>query len=193
MNRILVMLLLTALSAYARPFYFGVKGGVPLANSLKVADKATYFSGKSPAVFGPAIELRLPLGLGAEAGLFYRRLEYGTATSRTAGQVWEIPMLIKYSAPGVLVHPFIEAGLSARRLARFQQRTDGTSTSDPPELEGRGSAGPTVGGGVELRLPFAKLSAEIRYTRWGSSSFKSALGGLATQLNQADFLLGIMF
>jgi hypothetical protein len=46
---------------------------------------------------------------------------------------------------------------------------------------------------LEVGVPLVRFSAEIRYTRWGSSSFKAALGGLATQLNQADLLLGIMF
>jgi hypothetical protein len=53
--------------------------------------------------------------------------------------------------------------------------------------------GPTLGGGLEVGVPLVRFSAEIRYTRWGGSGFKSALGGLATQLNQADLLLGIMF
>ena len=83
-------------------------------------------------------------------------------------------------APGVLVRPYVAAGYSFRRLT-------GLEVSSPFKT------GPTLGGGLEVGVPLVRFSAEIRYTRWGSSSFKAALGGLATQLNQADLLLGIMF
>ena len=180
MNKILLVCLLAGPVASAQNFSFGVKGGVPLTNSLKVLDRATYTSSKSPAVFGPAVELRLPLGLGVEADLLYRRLEFTTGSNiRTTGQAWEVPLLAKYRAPGVLLRPYVEAGYSFRRLAGL-------------ELNGPFKTGPTLGGGMELAVSRIRFSAEIRYTRWGSSSFKAALGGLATQLNQADLLLGIM-
>ena len=181
MNRILLVCLLAATVASAQNFSFGVKGGVPLANSLKVTDRATYTSNKSPVVLGPAFELRLPLGLGAEADLLYRRLQYTTGSSTTTtGHAWEVPLLAKYRAPGMLVRPYVAAGYSFRRLT-------GLEVSSPFKT------GPTLGGGLEFGVPRVHFSAEIRYTRWGSSSFKAALGGLATQLNQADLLLGIMF
>lgn len=199
-TRFLLLFILTVPASFAQFFSLGVKGGVPFADTLKIADRATYTSDKSPAVFGPAVEIRLPLGLGGETGLYYRRLEYSTGTTRTAGQVWETPFLVKYRAPGDHLRPFLTAGLSARWMARFKQRTPPSGSSpgsviaqDPPELKGRASAGPTVGGGLELRLPLIRVSAELRYTRWGSSSLLSAAGGLATQLNQADLLLGLMF
>jgi opacity protein-like surface antigen len=181
MNRILLVCLLAAPAAFAQNFSFGVKGGVPLANSLKVLDTATYTSNKAPFVLGPAVELHLPLGLGAEADLLYRRLQYASgANNTTTGQAWEVPLLVKYRVPGALLRPYVAAGYSFRRLGLTN-------------LSGAFTTGPTLGGGLELRVPLVRFSAEIRYTRWGSSSFKAALGGLATQLNQADLLLGIMF
>jgi opacity protein-like surface antigen len=184
----LLVCLLAAPVAFAQNLSFGVKGGVPLANSLKVTDPATYTSNKSAFVLGPAFELRLPLGLGAEADLLYRRLQYtsaaisrtGIAQSSSTGQAWEVPLLAKYRVPGVLLRPYVAAGYSFRRVAQLP-------------LNGPFTMGPTLGGGLELRVPLVRFSAELRYTRWGSSSFKAALGGLATQLNQADLLLGIMF
>lgn len=173
---------------------------MPLADSVKILDKATYTSDKAPAVFGPAAEVRLPLGLGGETGLYYRRLEYSDGATRTAAQAWEVPLLAKYRAPGDHLRPFLTAGLSARWLARFKQRTIPVGTApgtviaqDPPELRKRWSMGPSVGAGLELGVLGIRVSAELRYTRWGSASLKSALGGLATQLNQADLLLGLMF
>jgi opacity protein-like surface antigen len=103
------------------------------------------------------------------------------------------PVAGAISRSGVLFKPTLAAGLSYRRLARFSLHTAGGSGGEPAELTGRNAAGATVGGGVEVGGKLVRLSAEIRYTRWGSSSIRSAVSGLATQLNQADFLLGIMF
>ena len=181
MNKILLVCLLAAPVASAQTFAFGAKGGVPFTDSLKVLDRATYTSRKSPMIFGPAAELRLPMGLGFEADLLYRRLQFTTGSgTTTTGHAWEVPLLAKYRAPGVLMRPFLAAGYSFRRLS-------GLELSNPMKT------GPTLGGGLEVGVPLVRFSAEIRYTRWGSSSFKAALGGLATQLNQADLLLGIMF
>jgi opacity protein-like surface antigen len=204
--RLCLILLFGSTAVLPQGLSFGVKGGVPATDALKVTDRARYFSSKAPYVIGPAAELHLFGGLSAEADLFYRRLEYtaspqgaAAATSRTTGQVWEIPLLARYRAPGAVIRPLISAGFSYRRLARLQQRTvTGAPASvqfsdQPPEVAKRSTAGATLGAGLELSAPLVRLSAEVRYTRWGSSSFRSALGGLVSQLNQADFLLGIMF
>jgi opacity protein-like surface antigen len=177
---------LAASAAYPQSVSFGLKGGVPLANALKVTDPATYTSDRSPFVIGPAVELGLPLGLAVEADLLYRRLHWASSTSATTGQTWEFPILAKYRFPGPLLRPFIDAGISFRRFAAF-------STDQPPEVKGRAATGATIGAGLELHLPVVRLSSEIRYTRWGTTSIRATLGGLTTQLNQADLLLGITF
>ena len=204
--RLCLILLLAAASAFPQRFSFGLKGGVPLTDALKVTDRSRYFSDKAPWVLGPAVQLRLAGGLSAEADLFYRRLHYTQTTqdtnltvARTTGQAWEIPLLARFQSPGLLFKPFVGAGFSFRRVANLDQRTLTTGSSgaqssgEPAELTGRSTAGATLAGGVEVGGRLVRVSAEIRYTRWGSSSFRSALTGLATQLNQADFLLGIMF
>jgi opacity protein-like surface antigen len=193
MRLLFAFTLLAASAAYPQSVSFGLKGGVPLSNALKVADTSTYTSDRSPFVIGPVVELGLPLGLGVEADLLYRRLHYDSSTSGTTGQVWELPILAKYRFPGVLLRPCIEAGLSFRRFARLDQSTQTSSTNQPPEVKGRAAIGATVGAGLELKVLVVRLSSEIRYTRWGSTSIRATLGGLTTQLNQADFLLGITF
>ncbi len=193
MRLLFAFTLLAASAAYPQSVSFGLKGGVPLSNALKVANTSTYTSDRSPFVIGPVVELGLPLGIGVEADLLYRRLHYDSSTSRTTGQVWEVPILAKYRFPGALLRPFIGAGLSFRRFARIDQTTQSSSTNQPPEVRGRAAIGATVGAGLELHLPVVRLSSEIRYTRWGSTSIRATLGGLTTQLNQADFLLGITF
>ena len=101
----------------------------------------------------------------------------------------------------ILRHPelgFKETKTAARVVEKFRAlglscQTGLAITGVKAELTGRSTAGATLAGGVEVGGRLVRVSAEIRYTRWGSSSFRSALTGLATQLNQADFLLGIMF
>jgi hypothetical protein len=205
LKRLSALVLLASSAALSQSLSYGLKGGVPLINAFKVTDSSRYFSNKAPSVIGPALEVHLPLGLSAEVDLLYRRAEYtstttvsgpppSVTTARTTGQTWEIPLLAKGRIPGILpITPFVEGGFSYRRLARFRQRSSGQVTNDPLELTGRNAMGPTIGGGLEVKIPFVRLSAEMRYTRWGSSDFKSAISGLASQLNQADFMLGIMF
>ncbi len=205
-TRLCAALLLTSAAVFGQGFSFGLKGGVPLADAVDVLDRDRYFSSKAPVVMGPVVELRLFGGLSGEANLLYRRVEYTSAppetpqtTTRTSGQTWELPVLVKYRAPGELFRPFLSAGLSYRRLARFQQRvsTGGLSgtvqVAEPPELRDRSTGGATLAGGLELSLPLVRVSAEMRYTRWGSTSIRTAVRGLASQLNQADILLGILF
>lgn len=213
MNRLALVVLLVASAAFSQSLSVGLKGGVPLFDAFKVADTTRYFSDKAPYVIGPALEVHLPLGLSAEVDLLYRNLEYNSTIqvvsppgpaqildAKTTGQVWELPLLAKYRVPGVLVRPYLAAGLSYRRLAHLKQRSAPTGspatvsvTDQPPELTGRNGVGPTLGAGLELKVRRVRVSSEIRYTRWGASSFKAALGGFATQLNQADILLGIAF
>ncbi len=198
--RLCSILLMAASTVLGQGISFGVKGGVPLTDALHVLDRSRYLSDKAPYVIGPVVELRLFAGLSAEANLLYRRVEYTSTTQatpqvvgRTTGRVFEVPVLAKYRVPGELFRPFVSAGLSYRRLAHFEQRLTTGGISEPPELTNRSTSGATVGGGLEASLPLVRVSAELRYTRWGSSSFRSALSGLASQLNQADFLLGILF
>lgn len=184
--RLCLLSLFTAATVLAQGFSFGLKGGVPLTDGLKVLDRSRYFSDKAPYVIGPAVELGLFAGLSAEANLLYRRVQYSETqvtpqvARRSTGQAWEVPLLAKYRVPGALFRPFVTAGLSYRRLSGL-------------EVEKPSTGGATVGGGAEASLPLVRISAEIRYTRWGSSSFRSAVSGLASQLNQADLLLGILF
>ncbi len=196
-------MLLIVPAAYPQSLDLGLKGGVPLVNVLNVNDSSTFHSDRPSFVIGPMAELGLPLGLGVEVDFLYRRVQYSSSTltpptlSRTTGQSWEFPFLAKYRLPGVLVRPFVVAGLSFRRLAAFDQSTvsssGSASTDQPPEVKGRSAAGPTLGAGLQLSLPLVRLSSEVRYTRWATRGIQAAFGGLTTQLNQADFLLGVSF
>lgn len=67
------------------------------------------------------------------------------------------------------------------------------ATSAPAELNKRAVAGFVTGAGVDVHLLFLDFSPEIRYTRWGAQQFVSPFGGLSSNQNQVEALLGITF
>ena len=106
--RACLLLLLAAGCAVAQSVSFGVKAGIPLTNLLAAASPA-YHAATSRYIFGPAVRIGLPHRCGFEAGVLYKRREYGAgALSGSAGR-WEVPLLIEYS----LRLPFL-----SRRLRR---------------------------------------------------------------------------
>lgn len=185
----LLLLLLSVVTALSQPLSFGLKGGVPVTDAFKITGGSGYFSDSKRYTVGPTMELNLPFRISVEFDALYKPLRYGVANgavgSATTGSSWEFPLLMKYRLTGGLVRPYLDAGLAFRNLRGFDEGL--------PELRERSSAGAVIGGGLELRAPGIRLSGELRYTRWGSTSIRSALGDLTSQLNQAEFLVGITF
>jgi len=174
--------------AAAQPLSFGVKGGVPLTDAFKGPDLYSLRSEGGTYAVGPVVELNLPFRLSVELDALYRPVRYQSESrsgtfSRVSGSSLEFPVLMKYRLTGGLARPYVAAGLAFRNLRGFGE--------DVSELRDRSAAGAVLGGGLELRVPFIRLSGELRYTRWGSTSFQ--LGDFRSQLNQAEFLLGLTF
>lgn len=209
--RSLLLLLLTSTVAFSEIVSFGVKGGVPLTDAFKISGGSTFFSDKQPYTIGPVLELNLPFRLSVEFDALYKPLEYGsnvesispdgrTLTSmRTTGSSWQFPLLLKYRLTGGLLRPYLGAGFAFHRLSGLKQLTgragdpSPVESSEPRELIDSSGMGAVLGGGLELRVPFIRLSSEIRYTRWGSMNFRSVAGDFRSHANQAEFLLGITF
>jgi len=187
-KRIACLFVLLAPAALAQPLSFGVKGGVPLTDAFKGPALYSLRSEGGTYAVGPVVELNLPFRLSVELDALYRPVRYqhqdrdGTL-SRVSGSSWEFPVLLKYRLTGGPARPYLAAGLAFRNLRGFGEYL--------PELRERSAAGAVLGGGLELRVPFVRLSGELRYTRWGSTSFH--LGDFRSQLNQAEFLVGLMF
>jgi len=200
----LCVLVICPAALWAQLVSFGVKGGVPLTNAFDTARTGNfgYLSDTKRYLVGGAFELRFPLGLGVEFDALYKRLNYestgASQTVATKANSWEFPVLFKLrgSSPGV--RPYLTAGPSFRHLSgvrAFLSDPVGVQleTTAPAELENRFSPGFAVGGGLELGNRF-RLAPEIRYTRWGSPSFRSVLvPGFSSSPDQLDFLLGIHF
>jgi hypothetical protein len=173
----------------------GIKGGVPLTDvlsdrTLTSVDVVTHiFSDSKNYVIGPMIELNLPFGFSVEADALYRPLNLTTETTviprpltRISEDIHsaEFPILGKYRFLHTpVVKPYVEAGPIFRYVAARASYLS--------------NAGFAIGGGVELKLLVVKLSPEIRFSRWGSDSATSIINAPPSNLNQAEFLVGLSF
>jgi len=197
MHRLILILLASSLTtAFAAEhiFSFGIKGGAPLTDAF--TDETTMgvdlithtFSDTKNYVIGPMIELSLPFGFAVEADALYRPLNLITditavpqplARYSTNINSWEFPILGKYHFLHTpVVKPYVEAGPTFRHIG-FQ----GSYLSN---------SGFALGGGVDLKLWLVRISPELRYSRWGGDA-ATTFTVPASQLNQAEILIGISF
>ncbi len=192
-----LLLCLVAGSAQAQKFVWGAKIGAPATSVLTAG--GGYSASTTPFTIGPTGELLLPFGVGLEADFLYKRFTFqrpalGAATAGVNGNSWEIPLLLKVRPPGgVIVHPYFDGGFSFRTLQGLSQFGSAAVSGDPAELRNNSSRGLVLGAGFELRIPFVRLSPELRFTHWGSKAFQSTDGSLASRQNQLDVLLGVTF
>ncbi|MBI1787715.1 MAG: hypothetical protein HYR60_09225 [Acidobacteria bacterium] len=200
-------LFLAAATAYAEILSFGLKAGTPATDAFHAASRGDlrYFSRTKPVTAGPALEVHLPHRTGIEVNLLYRRLNYDGflgAFYPTRASQWEFPILLTHRLTGGPVRPYLAAGLSFDRLSGIKQVINcatlssscrGGETDTPAELRKRSTAGLILGGGLELKTPVVRVSAELRYTRRGSAHFQDPGGLLRSNQNQVELLAGIMF
>lgn len=204
-----LVLVLTAIAA-AQPIGFGVKVGTPLTDAFDTASNSstTYKSETKRYIVGPQVELRLPKGLGIELDALYTKLNFssvgGTVNAVTDADSWEFPLLLKYKFGGAnaiaaSVRPFVATGASFRTLTGISQIRNFVtgspqSTDNPAELRDKSSTGFVIGGGLEIRALFLRISPEIRFTRWGTANFREGVSNLLeTNRNQGQFLVGFHF
>jgi len=204
--RALSLLLLAAASAAAQPFSFGIKGGVPLTDFVSTARSGNfdYTSVPNRYIIGAGAELRLPFGFGVEFDALYRHLNYaangGTTgvtpviVSKTTANDWEFPLLAKYRFKAHVVRPYIEGGVAWDTLQGVQQSVlSGTVLSPSSQLNKTTTTGFVLGAGVDIHVLVIHITPEIRYTRWGAKHFFDPNGGVSSNQNQAEFLVGVVF
>ena len=198
----LFLFLLAAVSAFAQPFSFGLKAGVPLTDLMSTVQSPNFGfnSTTNRYLLGPEVELRLPFGLGVEFDALYRHYNFqqtGSVATNSNTGAWEFPLLAKYRFPSLLVHPFVDGGLSWDRLQGLTQ-TLSSAFPNPfgpgsPELLHNTVQGYVFGAGLDVHLLVIHVSPEIRYTRWGSSHFVDPLNLVTGNRNQAEVFLGVTF
>ncbi len=174
---------LLALQAPARAqgVSVGVRGGVPLSDAFDAVPGAVTFQNLPHRwIAGPTIEARLPFGLGVTFDALYSRVGYQSVdpVARESGGQWDFPLMLRYRAGVGPVRPFIAGG------GTFNAITDVSAPTS-------NAAGVVFGTGVEIKIPFVRITPEIRYTRRFSDQLD--LDGLRSNRNQFVFLTGITF
>src|ERR1700692_1108966 len=198
MHRLILILLacsFTTAFAAEHIFSFGIKGGVPLTDAFTDdttmgVDVITHtFSDAKNYVIGPTAELSLPFGFSVEADALYRPLNLTTnitvvpqplARYFTNINSWEFQILGKYHFLHTpIVKPYVEAGPIFRHVS-----SSGSYLSN---------SGFALGGGIDFKLLLVRITPELRYSRWGGDARVQFFNAPPSQLNKAEFLLGISF
>jgi outer membrane protein W len=197
-----MLLLFGSTAIFAQPFSAGVKVGIPLTDFLTASQNGV-FEYNAPTqryIIGGVAEVRLPLGFGVEFDALYRNLQYSSgsvanAAINASGSNWEFPLLLKYRFHFPVVKPFVDAGVAWDTITGLKETVNQVATT-PSELQKNTTMGYVVGAGVDIHALFLHISPEIRYTRWNSmqiSDVQSTFDVLHSNLNQAEFLVGITF
>ncbi|HYP06500.1 MAG TPA: outer membrane beta-barrel protein [Bryobacteraceae bacterium] len=208
------LMFVCAMASFAQPIGVGLKVGLPLTDAFDVATgpSGSYASDTKRYIIGPQVELRLPAGFAIELDALYTKLNFSSVGSvagsvvnaATDADAWEFPLLLKKKFGGAnagvaAVRPFVATGAAFRRLTGIKQVRNFITgspqeTSTPAELRDKNATGFVIGGGVEIRALFLRISPEVRFTRWGTSNFREGVANLLeTNRNQGQFLVGFHF
>ncbi len=196
MRNVLVLSLLSFSALSAQSLSVGVIGGAPftdvttsnVVNGLQSIPKTTNFT------VGPVLQVNLQLSLRLEVDALFRPYHITitglNVSDDIKGQDWSFPVLLQYRihTPVPMVHPFVEAGLAFDHLAGISAAAKSAIASGPGELLHQSDTGIVLGGGIDVKVPFVRVSAELRYTHATVSQFASF-----SNLNQAEVLVGVHF
>ena len=188
--RTLVLALILAAPASAEIFSLGVVVGTPLTDVTRTTTIAglNYLRNSTLFTIGPSLQVNLPLGLRVEADALYRPVAYKAATNDVSASQFRFPVLVqRHLGSYPLLKPYAEAGLSFDHLTNLSQAAS-LLPNRPGAIVQTTHAGFVLGAGVDIKVPFVRVSPEIRYTRQFSSDFQGI-----SDLNQAEFLVGIRF
>jgi hypothetical protein len=205
----LIVLACLALPLQAQlPLGFGLKGGARLTDftGSLTSSAADVTSNDHVYTIGPYAELRLPAGFSIEVDLLYKKsgstlVNFVPLTGLSSlhqfdMDSFDVPLLLKkkFAAPGLIFHPFVEAGLANRYSTGIpgSEGFEPVTSSSPPIYSYSATSGwqegLVLGGGVQFKILMVKISGELRWSRYGNIS-TSTLPKL--NANQAELLIGI--
>lgn len=144
-----------------------------LSGVVKTADQSGRYT------IGPTVQLGLPLGFRVEADALYRPAAFSVGLANFSSAQWRFPVMLQYRLSFPVVKPFVGAGYSYDHL-----NITGVSGTNSYSITSH--HGFVIGAGVDLKVPFVRISPEIRYTR--DAGAETLLNG-----NQTEFLIGIRF
>jgi opacity protein-like surface antigen len=180
-------LFVSATSLFGQTFSVGLKGGLGLTDSFltdSIDGNPLSGPGSKDYIIGPTFEIRLPFSLAVEADALYRPLHFDASGSQSITS-WEIPIVGKYRFHAPVGKPYVEAGPTFRALGNLGPIVSAAS-------EKLSEKGFTLGAGIEFKVPFLRISPEIRYSHWGADN--TSLGNVVTSnQNQAELLVGVSF
>ena len=204
--RLLTALLVCLSPAFAQTWSLGLTIGGLLTDEFRPR-YSDYTSEPHRLLVGPTARLQLDSGAGFEAGALRKAIGYryafglrglGFKESETKAAAWEFPLLFHYGHARARLTPFVNAGISLRRIAGARQ-TGRECTQLPTvqctlfartevrELRSPTTTGLVIGGGMEVRLAWLRLSPEVRFTRWLSRPFTDPIASG----NQVELLVRI--
>ena len=196
MRTVFVLGALCVVSASAQNISIGAVGGAPFTDVVSSVNQnnLSFLPTSTNFIIGPALQINLPLSLRFEVDALYRPYSFsitspGATTATISAMQWSFPFLLQYrfKTPLPLVKPFVEAGVSFDHLADISSAAKNI-TAGPGTLLRQSNASVVLGGGVDVKIPFIRLSGELRYIHQGSADFQAL-----SNLNQAEVLVGFHF
>jgi len=194
MRSLLVALFLPA-ACSAGLFSIGAIVGTPLTDVTQTTtiNGINYLKNSDLYTFGPTLQVNLPAGFRVEADALYRPIAYQIATSASSSSnvsasQFRFPIMLQHHLGKFpIVKPYLEAGLAFDHIYNIAQAAN-LLPSQPGAIVKTTNAGLVLGIGLDVKVPFVRISPEFRYTRQFSDSFQGI-----SELNQAEFLVGFRF
>ncbi|MFL6416316.1 MAG: hypothetical protein ACJ74Y_11695 [Bryobacteraceae bacterium] len=202
------------------PLTLGLKVGIPVTDMFSTSNTGGLGTGNSTGIpgsnysshtpryiLGASAEFHMPLHLRFEVDGLYKRGGFnsvipfgsGSAYRPTSLSWWEVPGVFKYNITMGHLRPFIDFGATLRHISTITETAylpgnfQGVISNTSGAIHNRNSFGGVAGFGITFKKGPFELTPEARYTRWANQAFASNNGGLRTNLDQGDVLLGISF
>jgi hypothetical protein len=202
MRRIFGFIFVLALgsgAACAQSISVGVLGGAPFTDVTNAVSNSTISSVPKSTNFivGPALQVNLPASFRIEVDALYRPYSFQinfpivnflTGAPTVSANQWQFPFLLQYRFKTPVLKPFVEAGVSFDHLANISAAAQTIAAGQPGALVHASHASVVLGAGVDVKIPFVRLSGELRYSHAGSADFAAL-----SNLNQAEVLIGVHF
>jgi hypothetical protein len=113
---------------------------------------------------------------------------FSTVSAHSSGSQWRLPVLLQYRLATPILRPFVEAGYSYEHVGIAPQQYLSVLSGLVITAPSASRHGFVLGAGLDFKVPFIRISPELRYMH--QSDLGS--GSLLTN-NQAEFLIGIRF
>jgi hypothetical protein len=189
MRKLILAGLLTAAAACAQNIAVGAIAGAPFTSveSTTTIAGISYLPKSPNFALGGSFQVNLPLHLRLELDAIARPASFrvSTLTSNTTATEWRFPLIAQYRlGSNKLMTPFVGVGASFEHLYQIKNAV----ASGPGSIVTNSPGGMLIDGGLDFKLKLFRLSTELRYTRQVNAAVVSV-----SQLNQAEFLLGVHF